>query len=367
MYAYVGSFNYEGAEGITLCEYDPEHGSITPKKRFAPNVNAGSMTMRNGKLYSTDEQVLSRHEGGGGVFTFAADPKTGEVTELSHIYTLAANTSGITFDASGKYMVVTHFAIGLPSIKVVADDQGWHTEQVMHDTVTNLYRMNEDGTPGKLCDVYLHPVTADGKPSFIHKAFLSPDQTIFGYGNLGADLVGFLKIDYENEKLISVCETTCKNFSGPRHLAFHPTLPYLYLNYERNGVVSRFRYSEKECVWESDVNVVPEGMKMDMKSNQSEILVDGSGKHLYNVMRGLGLLYVMDIDPKDGSLTLKQTIHTESKTARGAAFSPDGRFLLLACTDTQNIVSYRILENGMLEQASVSDTITHPASIAFLA
>ncbi len=365
MYVYIGSFNYQGAEGITLCEFDPREGTVKPKERFAKNSNAGSMTMRNGRLYSTDEQVMSCREGGGGVLTFAVDEKTGTLRELSHIYTLAANTSGIAFDAEGRYMVVTHFAIGQPAVKVVKDEKGWHTQKVFHDTVTNLYRMNEDGTPGLLCDVHYHPVSQGGKPSFIHKAFLSPDGTLFGYANLGSDAVGFLKIDYEKEKLIPVSETACRDFSGPRHLVFHPTLSYLYVNYERNGVISRFSYTPNGCVWVDDVSIVPEGEVMDAKSNQSEILVDPSGNYLYDVMRGLGLLCVLKIDPRDGSLTLKQTIHTASRTARGAAFSPEGNFLLLACNDTQNVVTYRILEDGTLLEAAVSETIAHPASIAF--
>ena len=78
------------------------------------------------------------------------------------------------------------------------------------------------------------------------------------------------------------------------------------------------------------------------------------------------MLVVMEIDQKTGELTLLQRIMTESKVARGAAFAPDGRYLLLACNDKQNVESYRVLADGTLELTNVSGTIAHPASIAFL-
>lgn len=367
MFAYVGSFNYAGAEGITVCEYDAENGCVTPRKLLSPRTNAGSLTVKDDRLYSTDEQIITCPDGGGGVLCLESDPVSGELTEKSHTFTMASNTSGITFDKTGKYMVVTHFAIGMPTIKVTQGEDGaWHSEKVFPDTITNLYRMNEDGTPGKLCDVLHHSNATAPKPSFIHKAFLAPDGSCFAYGNLGADRIGFFKIDYENEKLVPLFETPCKAGSGPRHLIFHPTLPYLYLNYERNGVVSKFRWSEESCVWEEDVQLPVGDAELGPRDNQSEILINADGRQLYDVLRGLGRLYVMDIDPETGSLRCVQSLETESKAVRGAAFSPDGNYLLLACNDTENVVSYRILENGTLEKAAVSEKITHPAAIAFL-
>lgn len=148
MYAYVGSFNYMGAEGITVCRYDPDTGVITPDHRFCEDINAGSLTWHRGKLYSTDEQSMSRREGGGGLCTFSVLPETGEPTEVNHIYTLAANTSGVTFDKTGAYMLVTHFAIGPAAVKVVPDGHGgWKSKPEFHDNVTYLYKLNSDGTP----------------------------------------------------------------------------------------------------------------------------------------------------------------------------------------------------------------------------
>lgn len=366
-FLYVGSFSYSGAEGITICKFDSETGEVKPEKLASQRTNAGSLTVKDGYLYSTDEQIITCPSGGGGVLCFETDPENGELKEKSHIFTMAANTSGITFDKTGNYMVVTHFAIGMPTIKVVQDENNnWHSEKVFPDTITNLYRLNEDGTPGKLCDVIHHSAETAPKPSFIHKAFLAPDGSCFAYGNLGADRIGFFKIDYKEEKLVPLFETLCQDGSGPRHLVFHPTLPVLYLNYERKGAVSKFRWSEENCIWEEDT-VLPVGeAELGPRDNQSEILIDEKGQCLYDVMRGLGYLYVMEIDQDTGSLRCIQSIETDSKAVRGAAFSPDGKYLLLACNDTENVVSYRIMKNGKLERAAVSEKITHPAAIAFL-
>ncbi len=367
MFAYVGSFNYAGAEGLTVCDYDPKTGAVTPGALIAGGSNPGSLTVHGGRLYATDEQIMTRPEGGGGLRCYESDPVSGGLTEKGHIFTMAANTSGITFDWTGKYMVVTHFAIGMPTIKVERGEDGeWRTEKVFPDTITNLYRMKEDGTPGKLCDVIHHSNATAPTPSFIHKAFLAPDGSFFAYGNLGGDRIGFFKIDYEREKLVPLFETPTRPGSGPRHLIFHPTLPVLYLNYERYGVISKFRYTDKECIWEEDADIMPEGVTAGVHDNSSEILIETSGRYLYNLMRGVGTLTVMTIDPETGSLTMLQQVETESKVARGATFSPDGRFLLLACNDKEHVESFRILPDGKVELACVSEQITHPAAIAFL-
>ncbi|MCD8014158.1 MAG: lactonase family protein [Lachnospiraceae bacterium] len=361
MFVYVGSFAYQGSEGITICKFCPETGLVEPVQTVFEEVNAGSLVKRRDILYATDEQWDSGEEGGGRVFTFQADPENGLLTELGHTDTMAANTSNVTFDVDGKYMIVTHFAIGMPTIKVVADESGqYHTQKVFPDTITSLYRMNTDGTPGKLCDVYVHPPV-----SFIHKAIRWGNCNQFAYCNLGADEVGFFHIDYEKEKLAMDGAVRCGRGTGPRHAVFHKTLPYLYLNYERNGVITRISCEEGNRKLVDDISVVPEDTVMDPHCNQSEILLSGDGTRLYNLMRGLGLLNVLEVSMDTGKLKLLQTIQTESKVARGACFSPDGKYLLVACNDTENIVSYKVNEDGLLKECAVSGHIPHPASLAF--
>lgn len=365
MYAYVGSFSYHGAEGITICDYDLETGALRPLKTVGESLNAGSLTVRGGHLYSTDEQLFSGETPGGGVVSFDIDPATGGLRETKHIGTLAMNTSSITFDGTGQYMIVTHFAISAPCVKVVRDgERSWHTETVFPDTITSLYRVNADGTPGELRDVYIHPVTDGHKPSFIHKAFQAPGKNLFAYGNLGSDHIGFFRIDYENERLEMLHTAACKDGSGPRHLAFHPTLPYLYLNYEQNGAISRFRYTETECIPVDDTSVLPEGTEMDRSYNQSEILINADGTRLYDLIRGLGQLLVFGIGP-DGGLFQLQTVQLMGRTARGASFSPDGKHLLVAETDMEIVVTYQIQLDGTLRKGSASQRIAHPASVIF--
>ena len=160
-------------------------------------------------------------------------------------------------------------------------------------------------------------------------------------------------------------ETRCKKGVGPRHLVFHPSLPYLYLNYERYGFISQYKYDKASCMLVNDFDIMPEISESLERFDQSEILIDSTGTHLYNIMRGLGLLYVFAINQNDGSLIKQQVIEMESKLARGAAFSPDGCFLLVACTDKENIVTYKVHTDGTLSEVGVSPQLAHPASIVF--
>lgn len=362
--AYIGSFSYQGSEGITVCEYHDENGRVSVRKTIYPEINAGSLTVNRGILYATDEQGNSGKDGGGRIFTFRLDRRTGNPELVNITDTYALNPSHVMIDQTGKYMVVTHFSIGAPVVQVEREKDGaYHSSKKYNDTITSLYRLDENGIPGKLCDVFYHKQA--GKQSFIHKAFFGPAKNLYAYCDLGADILGFFRIDYENEKLEMTEKIICEEQAGPRHGVFHKTLPYVYVNYERKGAITRFAYGENGYRALDEISVVPENMVMTPECNQSEILLNPEGTRMYNLMRGLGLVNVLDVSCEDGKLSPLQTLKIGSKVPRGASLTPDGKFLLIACNDTERILTLHVLENGCLKAGELSERMPHPASIAF--
>lgn len=373
LFAYVGSFSYKGQGGVHICRYEEETGAFSLLESAYPEINAGFVCVRGDLLYATDERAgdpkgFPGDAGGGRIYTFRIDRETGGLTLLAVTPTLGVNPSHVAFDSTGRYAVVTHFSIGPMVTRTVRKEGGgFAAEIVTNDSTTCLFRVNEDGTPGRLCDVYWHK-DGHGLFSMIHKAYRFPGKNLFAENDLGADILYFFSIDYEGEKLIYRNSYALSDHgAGPRHGVVHPELPYLYINYERMGAVSRYDVSDLDQIHKAeDANFVPDGMELDRRrDNQSELMFGPDGKTLYSFLRGKGYAIVYDVDGKTGALTQRQFLKLPGSDPRGAVFSPDHRFILIAGHEAGELETLRVLEDGTLEDTGLRTELNDPACIAF--
>ena len=369
-YAYIGSFNYNGAEGINICSFERETGKLCLIDTVGAGINAGNLCVSGDVLYATDEQMGDPGRfpvaGGGRIFAFRIDKENGKLTQISKVYTNAINPSHVTIDESGKYMIVTHFSIGPVATRVVKDDDGkYRSELVGCDNITSLYRLNEDGSIGDLCDVHYHN-DGEGPLSMIHKAYQCPGKNLFAENDLGADRVYTFRIDYEKEKLEYFGSTqVCFDQEGPRHGAFHPSLPYLYINYERKGAVTRIDVSDPSCLKVVDECEFVSDADLDRgKDAQSELMSSCDGRLLYSFMRGKGLALVFDV-AEDGSLSLKQKLQLSITDPRGADFTPDKKYIIIAGHDAGKTITLAVAGDGTLSEKDESCEMPHPACTAF--
>lgn len=368
-YAYLGSFNYDKAEGLSVCSYDAKAGTFELKQTLNLDINAGSLEFNGDLLYATDERQGNPEmggQGGGRVFTFKINPVDGSLTELSRLHTLVANPASVVLDSHKKYLIVSHFAIDEPITKIIKDVTGeYHAVTEFNDTTINLYKLNDDNTPGECVDVLKLPTA--GKPlrqSLVHRVFESPISGVYGFCNLGIDEVSLLKLDYDHEKLVVLDSVATPKGTGPRHLVFHPTLPFAYCNYEHHGVVSTFQYTQNSLEFVRNQRVFDEH-SMTADDNQSEILISKNGGYLYDVVRGTGEVIVFSIDQQTGALDEIQRVQLSGQVPRVAAFSPDAQFLLVTLNDLQCIVTYKINDDGTLSEQLNQCDVTHPGSLGF--
>lgn len=117
--------------------------------------------------------------------------------------------------------------------------------------------------------------------------------------------------------------------AGPRHFAFHPRRPVIYVLGEHDGSVSLFdidaqhgALSHRQTLsalpadftgtpWAADLHLVPDG------------------RFLYVSERRSSLLAILRVDPVDGTLTLLGHQAAQAQP-RGFAIDPAGRFLITA-------------------------------------
>ncbi len=128
--------------------------------------------------------------------------------------------------------------------------------------------------------------------------------------------------------------------TGPRHLAWHPKLPVVYIDNEQGSSVTAYRPGRDGALTAgATVSTLPP----DFKANNAtaEIKVHPNGRTVYVSNRGHDSLAVIRLDDHGTPTQLVAAEPTE-KTPRSFDLTPDGQFLLAAGEATGRLVVYRI-------------------------
>lgn len=398
-YVYVGNWSFQAkpakGKGITIYEYTPETGDLTLVETICPDVAAGQLYLdeKNGILYSNDECGERRGEVGGGgyLLSFRIDPATGKLTKLNQKDSLSPEPSYLCLDRSGKYLVTCHCADPWHVTKIVRNPDGTFTNQVLFDdTSLVLFRIQEDGSLGAVCDVALTPGTG-GKGansqvnvdpvsghvqlvqviSRLHAVVASPSGELLAACDKGMDRVYTYRIDREAGKLVYLNHWEAPEVACfPRYAVFHPDpeKALLYVNNENYAQLNTFRYDEATGALERihKVYLLPcdPGMVEGKPVGAQDIMVHPNGRTLYCTLCGLNLIVVCRLD-ENGIPTPVQRIQSRGNLPRGIALSPDGRFLLSGNMVSGDITLFAADQEGLLTDTGRTVPAVSPSAIRF--
>lgn len=377
IFAYVSSWSHgEGASGLYLYTFDPEIGALSLVRQLDDKTEfaVSSVDRERGILYIVDESANLpglRTSGGGRVFAFRIDPETGDLEQLSCMPTFCANPSYVTPDASGKYLVVSNHAGRNCVTKVSRDAFGkFHMSVEYDDSTVDLFALNEDGSIGELVDVAKHEGSG---PDFKfqanphpHCAIMSPSGKLFAVCDKGNDHVYLYSIDRNNNRLtLESAPYVCPPGSRPRFCAFHPTLPYFYHNNEGRSDMDAYRYDETgrlEFIGSFGLKT-EENAAVSGVWEQQDMRIDQKGEYLYTLVSNPATVVVYKVDQDTGALNAIQNLKLDGERARACALSPDGRFLLVACTRSGKVFTLAVGEDGTLTH---TDVVTDQPCAAFI-
>ncbi|MDR1573483.1 MAG: lactonase family protein [Clostridiales Family XIII bacterium] len=369
-YIYISRWNeFVGDPGIALLAFDSQDGSLTFLENLEEDLSCGCTCIDKNRnmLYITNEikENPDCFKGGGGLIcAYKIDPETGRLTRVSRVPACCPCPHYLSIDPSGKYLLCANHSAYFAVTKAVRKEDGaWGMDIVYDDATVDMFELNEDGSIGKLVDVAKHTGVKNGflLHSHPHSAVWAPSGRFFACCDKGDDLVYMYRIDYENKKMVLMCEPNRDDENSmPRYCAFHPTKPFFFNNHERNTEFSSFRYDEngrleKIC----SVSAIPEnialpkaaGFKPGEKPAQQMLTVSADGKYIYNAVNGKGIdgVAVFEVNQDNGALKLIQYRYVDGQWARGVTLSPDGRFLIVSCLDGDGaVLSFSIGRDGKL-------------------
>ncbi|MBQ7534074.1 MAG: beta-propeller fold lactonase family protein [Stomatobaculum sp.] len=373
-FMYVGTFSPGGQGGYSVFRWDGKTRTASPVEDTLPDVSAGMTCFDPEKniLYFTDEKKKNpsfRFGGGGRVIAAKADPETGKLTRLNELPSYGANPSYVAADRKGEFAVVTNFGPFVhaePVTKVGKNPDGSLSLKIVADDASViLYHLDPDGSLDRACDAFLlEPEGTPEAPEYPHGhcAVLSPDGKLFAVTDLGTSKVWLFCADREQAKLVPAgnAPLQCRKGSGPRYAAFHPSKPWLFVNFEDAPYIGSYRYSETGLEEISYVRVIPEDSAAKEGDNQSGIALSADGTVLYTAMRGRNQVMAFSVDQQTGILSLFQTYQLEGDRPKDLSISPDGRTLAAASRGNDCVELLAIAEDGTL--SDTGKRVSHRAA-----
>lgn len=394
MYAYVGNWSFEArpakGKGISIFEYLPESGDLKLMETIRPDVAAGQLYLdaENKILYAVNECGERRGEigGGGYVMAFRIDAKTGKLELINERDSLLPEPSYITMDSSKKFLIICHCADPFHVTKIVKNPDGTYTNKVLFDdTALVMYRINDDGSIGEVCDVAIteggygtNPncqVNIDPVTNHIqlvevisrqHAVIASPSGSLFAVCDKGMDKIYTFTIDREQGKLVKRDEFVTEIKTFPRYGAFHPTLPVFYANNEFAATLNVFNYDEASGKLDRThympVVFKDHGLVDGKPVGAQDIMVHPKGHALYVTLCGINEIAVLTLDEK-GAPALVQSIPSGGNLPRGIRLSPDGKYLLSGNMVSGNITTFTVNEDGTLTPTGKVFEAVSPSAI----
>jgi 6-phosphogluconolactonase len=388
LYAYVSSWtsgpNGGGGEGgIHVFRVDPNEGALKPLSTISPEINAGYICIApSGRyLYSTDERSdFGKKPGsGGGVVAFSLDPLSGELTQLNTVPSMGSFPAYIAINDIGTQLLTANHGGYSPVTQIAHDASGAHIQIVYDDAAVSLFPIEADGVVRPASDVAVlerNDKTASKSTGLAavfeasahaHSVNFVP-QTKFALAcDKGKDRVYVYRVGKSNLEQVFVYDAPLG--SAPRHSAFHPTQPYVFIINELEPSLSSFFFDRATGLLRpiATVPTVNGDFAKDTRNMPADVNVHPNGRFVYGSTRGSSSIAAVRIDEPTGGLSLVEVVSSGGRTPRGFRIDPSGTFLFACNQDSGEIVTFRIdPDSGRLSQTGSRVSVQRPVCMRFL-
>lgn len=344
---YVGSYTDDGrSDGIYLLHMDPHAGRLRSVASFNAGANPSFLAIhpQARALYAVNEVAH------GTVSAFAIAADTGALTRLDQQPSKGDAPCFVSVDRGGRVALVANYDSGGVALLPIGAD----------GALARSSSVDQHEGHGPNADRQLGPHAHCIVPDPTNRYALSAD--------LGADRVFVYRLDPEGGALhrIAGAEAVMKAGAGPRHLAFHPTLPFVFVANELDSTVATLRFDADRGILSllDARSTLPAGWSGT--NYPADIHIAPSGRTLYVSNRGYNSVAVFSVAESTGALSLVQTVSTGGDWPRNFTLDPSGRWLLVANQKSNSIVVFRREEaNGTLTETGQRISIPSPVCLRF--
>ena len=352
IWVFLGSYANGDDRGITLCKLDRKKGKLEKVKVFGGHRNPAFLAIHPSRKFLYASNEIRDFKGGdaGSITSFSIDSKTGDHTQLNQVSSKGTGPCHITIDANGKTLLVANYGGGSVA----------------------SYRIGEDGSLSETVSFIQHEGSSVNerrqKGPHAHSINVDPANKRAYAADLGLDKVLVYKLSKKGKlKPNDPPFAKTQAGGGPRHLNFHPSGKFAYLNLEMTSKVTVFAHDVKTGALKpiQTVSTLPKGFTGN--NSTAEIRVHPTGKFVYCSNRGHDSIAVFAIDQKTGKVTLVEQEPSGGKTPRNFCLDPSGAFLLAANQNSNNVAVFRVDANtGALTPTGSSIESPKPVCVRFV-
>lgn len=345
LYMLVGSYGPADQEGIKVYKFNQEtgKGQYVSGLKGISNPSYQTVSVDGKRVYSVGED-----DGGtacANALTF--DATTGILTLVNSQPTQGAAPCHIALSPEEDYVVTANY----------------------NGSNITLFPLDAEGRlkPGK-------NIGFDGDKErqaqpHLHFVYFTPDNKYLLANDLGTDRIHRFPLNNRQKGSDTplVDESSASDIllapgSGPRHTEFSADGRFAYLITELSGEVMAFTYNGDSLTWMQTI----QADTLDARGS-ADIHLSPDGRHLYasNRLKGDGLA-IFQINGEGGTLT-KIGYQPTGIHPRNFIITPNGKYVLVACRDTNEIqVFARDASTGLLTDTGQSIKTTKPVCLKFI-
>ncbi len=347
---YVGAYTSKGAKGIYLFRFDESSGALEPLGLAAEMPNPTFLNLHpNGRfLYAVSEVREYGGRRNGAITAFAVNRDSGGLMPLNAQSSGGDGPCHLSVDRSGRLLLAANYFSGSVVVLPIKSDGslGEATELVQHHGSS------------------VNPERQSGPHA--HAIILSPDNRFALVAELGLDRVMVYRLDAVAGRLYANDPpwATVAPGAGPRHLAFHPLRPLLYVITELGNTMITFEWNAAHGALRElqTISTLPPGYAG--VNLAAELQPDATGRFLYGSNRGHDSITLFRIGDPAGTLAPISHQPVMGKEPRHFAIHPSGKWLMVANQESDSITVFRRdTVTGRLSATPHSGTVSLPVCL----
>lgn len=333
--------------GITVASLDYDQGALEVAQHVTEISECHYLNLHpKGNLL-----LATTMDGAVEVVTFAIDAE-GKLRKVSSMPAAGTSPAYVCVDASGDNVLLVNYVNGSARGNI------------------RVYPLDGDGILGEVSEhIEIEDSTGPNRErqdvSHPHMIVTTPDNRFAVVPDLGTDKIYLYTLDAARGKLSPSRALDLPGGAGPRHVAFHPTMPRMYGINELDSTVAAWSYDAQDDWTRLSIeSTLPGGYQQPAArpNTTADVHVHPNGKFLYGSNRGHDSIVIYRLDD-DG---LPQHIGTESTRGawpRAFMIDPRGEYLVVGNRHTNNAAVFAIeAATGMLTFRS---SLALSAPIAF--
>lgn len=347
---FFGTYDSDTSRGIYTATWDPATGTLGAPQLAAATPSPSFIALAPNRQFivAVNENGTPQNPGGA-VTSWKLNPATGALSPVSEQPSQGSAPCHIAVSADSRTVIIANYGGGSFA----------------------SYRLNPDGSLSSPVTFVQnqglnHPDRAAVPRG--HSGTFSPDGSFAYFCDLGLDRIFGRRVTAATSTLdpLNAPDAALTPRSGPRHFAFHPTLPVAYVINETASTVTTLTYDAPTGALSpvETLSTLPENRPA--QNSTAHITVHPSGQWVYGSNRGHNSIARFNVNPATGRLQFAGTTPSGGAIPRNFAIDPTGRWLLAAHQESNSVVVHSINPTtGAPEPTATSLTIGKPVCIAF--